>query len=299
MSLIKLMPSDQRGIAHILILVILLAGLVGGLILIKNPAIFNPRAGGGVSGPAGSETSFTLNPRSSPYSAVSGPPFTVAESQWITVDILVRSDVETTNLFAAKLNFPADILELSSFQTNHQGAMPVSNWVEQVVDNQTGEASFIGGIPTPGYKTNTSDSSPVFVTLTFRGLKQGTADITFSSDSAIYSNSSNLDILTVTRPVTISVVSSSASPTPTPTSTSTPTATPIPAPSATPVPGAGNGDGNNDGKVNLIDLSILLSDFNKSSGFRSGIDLNGDNKINTFDFSLMKNLLIQNKVIRG
>lgn len=61
----------------------------------------------------------------------------------------------------------------------------------------------------------------------------------------------------------------------------------------------GDGDGNKDGKVDLIDLSILLTDFNKTGNFRTGIDLNGDGKINTFDFSLMRNLLIKNGVIKG
>lgn len=68
-------------------------------------------------------------------------------------------------------------------------------------------------------------------------------------------------------------------------------------PQVTPVPGTG--DANGDGKVNLVDLSMLLSDFNKTGGFRAGIDLNGDGVINTFDFSLIRNLLIANKVIRG
>lgn len=59
------------------------------------------------------------------------------------------------------------------------------------------------------------------------------------------------------------------------------------------------GDGNNDGKVDLGDISVLLSGFNKEVGSKKNIDLNGDNKINAFDFSLMRNLLIQKKVIRG
>lgn len=59
------------------------------------------------------------------------------------------------------------------------------------------------------------------------------------------------------------------------------------------------GDGNNDGRVDLGDISVLLSGFNKEVGSKKNIDLNGDNKINTFDFSLMRNLLIQKKVIRG
>lgn len=68
-------------------------------------------------------------------------------------------------------------------------------------------------------------------------------------------------------------------------------------PSSAPVPALG--DGNGDGKINLIDLSVLLSDFNKTSQFRIFIDLNGDGVINSFDFGLMRNLLIQKKVIKG
>lgn len=64
-------------------------------------------------------------------------------------------------------------------------------------------------------------------------------------------------------------------------------------------PQAGNGDGNSDGKVDLADLSILLADFNKSGEVRIGVDLNGDGSINTFDFSLMRDLLIQKGVIKG
>lgn len=77
-------------------------------------------------------------------------------------------------------------------------------------------------------------------------------------------------------------------PTPTPTYTVTPTSAPV----------KGDGDGNKDGKVDLIDLSVLLTDFNKDGGFRTGVDLNGDGVVNTFDFSLMRNLLIANGIIK-
>lgn len=59
------------------------------------------------------------------------------------------------------------------------------------------------------------------------------------------------------------------------------------------------GDGNLDGKINLIDMSILLSDFNKDQGFRKPIDMDDNKKINTFDYSLHRKLLIDLKVIKG
>ncbi|GEM_PF-2590558 len=78
---------------------------------------------------------------------------------------------------------------------------------------------------------------------------------------------------------------------------SIPTPTPSPSPSPTP-PVNQKGDGNKDGKVNLIDMSILLSDFNKEQDFREPIDMNDDKKINTFDFSLMRKQLIDLGVIK-
>ncbi len=64
-------------------------------------------------------------------------------------------------------------------------------------------------------------------------------------------------------------------------------------------PVAGLGDGNGDGKINLQDMSVLLSIFNNLKGYKSSLDLNADGIINSFDFSLMRNLLVKNGVIRG
>lgn len=61
----------------------------------------------------------------------------------------------------------------------------------------------------------------------------------------------------------------------------------------------GDGDGNKDGKIDLGDMSILLSDYNKETEFKPGIDLNGDNKINAFDFALLKSLLVEKKIIKS
>lgn len=59
-----------------------------------------------------------------------------------------------------------------------------------------------------------------------------------------------------------------------------------------------SGDGNRDGIVNLADLSILLSNFNKTSGFPEPIDLNGDGRVNSIDYGLMLQILIQAGVIK-
>ena len=77
--------------------------------------------------------------------------------------------------------------------------------------------------------------------------------------------------------------------------------------SATPMPTStlnlGNkGDGNKDGKINLIDMSVLHTDWKPDLDIqkiiREGIDMNDDKLINTFDFGLHRNLLIKLGVIK-
>lgn len=64
-----------------------------------------------------------------------------------------------------------------------------------------------------------------------------------------------------------------------------------------PLPPGQKGDGNKDGKINLIDMSVLLTWWNK--GGKPEIDINNDGVINTFDFSLMRKLLLDLEVIKG
>ncbi len=78
----------------------------------------------------------------------------------------------------------------------------------------------------------------------------------------------------------------SASPQPTPTTTATPTVSATPTPSATPSssPSGTTGDLNNDGQVNIFDLSILLSDWGTNN---ATADLNHDGTVNVFDLSIL------------
>lgn len=281
---------NQRGAIQFIVLLILLLGIVGAVLLVTRgePLKFLPKAGGGVSGPISPQTSYTLVP--SKQNVVTGEEF--------TVDILVRSDIDAANLFAAKITFPPDLLEVTARQTNQAGAIPISNWVEQYLDHTNGLVSFVGGIPSPGYQTTADQSAPKLATIYFRAKVQGSAVINFEDSSAIYRNSDNLNILGLKNGITITIgTAGSPSPTSSPSPTPSMSPSPIPSPSATPLPGTG--DGNNDGKINLADMSVLLTDFNKEQGFRVAVDMNGDGKINTFDFSLMRNLLIQKGVIRG
>lgn len=248
----------QKGAVHLLVLLILLIGIIGGVYLVlEGPKIFQPKAGGGL--PSSPETSFTLVQQfqegaenCNDILCRLGLSEERINSREIKVNLLVRSDIAATNLFSAKLKFPADLLEVESIQTGEKDAdqicaqvitkactptdpqickdfptpcdVPeewitvqdgrsvkdlrqksgfIKNWVENFYDNNSGEISLAGGVPNPGIQTTLDQQSPVMATIVFRVKKEGEAKITFSDDSAIYSNADNLNILTVKRDLDI------------------------------------------------------------------------------------------------
>lgn len=230
----------------------------------------------------------------------------------IPVDIIVHSDLEAANLFKAKIKYDINLLTFENVATS---SAFISNWAEAYGDNTSGEVSSVGGVPNPGFQSQSTDT-PLMATVYFRVLNEGIVNLTFDPQTAMYRNSDNTKILVTTQGKGIGLSKKqspsptpSASPTPVPTTTPTPLPTPSPTPAPTPTPTAVPtpsptpqfllGDGNGDGVIDLADLSVLFSDFNKTSGFRVAIDLNSDGIINTFDFSLMRLLLIQNGIIRG
>ena len=79
----------------------------------------------------------------------------------------------------------------------------------------------------------------------------------------------------------------SSTPTPTATTTATPTVAPTPTPVATPTPTPAPtlvGDINNDGLVNVVDLSLLLAKWGTNT---TADDLNHDGTVNVIDLSLL------------
>jgi chitodextrinase len=64
---------------------------------------------------------------------------------------------------------------------------------------------------------------------------------------------------------------------------------PTPDPEPTPEPEQKLGDLNGDDKVNILDLSVLLSNWNRTTGNLTNdkADLNGDDKVNILDLSVL------------
>ena len=217
----------------------------------------------------------------------------------------------------------------------------IKNWVEREFDNSEGTISIVGGVPTPGFQTETGADSAKMATIYFTAKAEGNAKISLTEESAIYRDSDNVNILQIKRDLMVNIVGAIPTegpiptcqprpgcldstprclipeppggwcPSPEPTPTPTPTCQPRPACLDTtpacliPEPPGGwcsrppfqKGDGNRDGKIDLIDLSVLLSNFNRGVSIPE-LDANGDGVINVFDFSALIKIFIANGIIK-
>lgn len=95
-------------------IIILALGTILAFYLVGQKQIFNPRAGGIPADPqrpvTSPETSFTL--------ATGGTTFSVNDV--VKVSVRVRADIDAANLFAAKLKFPNDLLQVTSITTGQK-----------------------------------------------------------------------------------------------------------------------------------------------------------------------------------
>lgn len=250
------------------------------------------------------EVSFTLEKPS----AVTIPP-----GQEFSVKVLTRSDIDNANLWNATINFPKDLLEVVRFNKTNSF---ITNWTEEYYNNQTGEISLTGGVTNPGFKTNLTQAE--MITIVFKAKDLGPANITLVDPSNIYRNSDNQKILQIKRNITVQIDTGPASPSPSPSSSSaspspspslspspspSPSSSPSPSPIISPSPSPSprpKGDGNNDGKIDLQDLSIMFSKWSPAVNITSHFTLDFDDnlRINSFDYSAMKALLLQLGIIR-
>ena len=152
--------SREKGFVHIFLFLLLLAGLGLGLWLVQTKTGFFSKAAPVV--PTTPETSFELEAQ-----AATEAPFadaaalkSVSVGQKFRVDIWARSDIDTTNLFAAKLKFDQDKLKVVGVNTRGNQSL-ANNWVEHTFDNTKGEVSMVGGVTPPGLITSSQSSDSV------------------------------------------------------------------------------------------------------------------------------------------
>ncbi len=195
------MPKpSERGVAHILFLLLLVVGLIVGVYLITSGAPFNFLPKASLSKPTGPEVSFSLV---GPSGCTAGILCAIygqhALREEFEVKLYARSDIETANLFTAKMTFPKDLVEVKEIREEKSFGPNTINWVEDFYDNNTGEISLTGGVPAPGYQTQVNGPAGLMATITFRAKALGKGTVSFTDSSEILSNLNNINILTVKR----------------------------------------------------------------------------------------------------
>lgn len=215
----------------------------------------------------------------------------------IKVSVLVKSDQDSANLFVAKLKFPNNLLQAKSIDLRSESTSSgfiknwfISNWVEKTIDNDTGSVSLVGGVPNPGFKSQPASSGSAMADVIFIPKSPGEASISFDDTSTIYRNSDNTNILISKKGITVKILD--GTPVASPSTTITPKIEVSISATLTPTPTKPlEGDVNQDKKVDLQDLSALLSVWGDLQGQSSQADLNHDGIINAFDYSKLTKIL--------
>jgi hypothetical protein len=162
--------------------------------------------------------------------SLSPPASSTAGGVEFPVQVMVQTDTDNSNVFAAKLNFDATKMQVSRIDTT--GTF-IANWADNFFDNSAGKVSLIGGVPNPGFKT--SGAPVLMATVYFIGYVAGVTPISFDGTTAIFRNSDNTNIFNIATGASETITSSAPTPSPSPTGSATPnpsgTASPTPSPS--------------------------------------------------------------------
>ena len=199
-------------------------------------------------------------------------------SNTFQVELRIGSSEGITSM-KAYLNYNPSLIAVVSMVSSSSA---FSTWWEDTFDNVAGKLRFQASTPTPGFSGNNG----LIATITFQAMGGGTATLTYDSSSlTLKANDTNiLNLAGSTSGSYTITVPPSPPPSPPPTPPlggggggATP---PSPPPSSTRL----RGDCSADGKVNIFDLSILLSNWQRTTGT---CDLSGDGVVNIFDLSIL------------
>lgn len=192
-----------------------------------------------------------------------------------TTDIEVRINARRAiNSLGATIKYSADEIDVVGF-SKQQSFLDL--WTEEtIINNKTGEVHFSGGTVTQGGISGVGN----VVTLTVRALKPGEATLYFESAEIYGADGSGIPLRTKTHALTYTVQA-----------TSTDAQGGESASSGTSHGGAVNADFNGDGKVSVVDLSILA--FQVVSEYNPRYDLDRNGSISLTDFSIFFTALRQ------
>jgi hypothetical protein len=97
-----------------------------------------------------------------------------------SLDLVVDPNSEEINTVSTEISFPADILFLESLSKDNSFC---SFFVEEIIDNDLGKIKISCLDPYPG-----TDKMSNVISLTFKKIKSGAADLRLSADSLVLAN---------------------------------------------------------------------------------------------------------------
>ena len=140
--------------------------------------------------------------------------------QTFSTTVKVQPGGKSINAVETTLKFDPALLSVVSVGKDGSA---FSLWtVEPTFSNSAGTINFGGGSPTPFSATSN------LVTVTFRAVSAGTADVTFTGSSVLAADGKGTDVYESATPGKFTIAAASATPPPAP----TPTPTPEPAPAS-------------------------------------------------------------------
>jgi len=188
---------------------------------------------------------------------------TLSVGQTNQVRVVLHSSTPI-NALGATISYPHNLIEITGISKD--GSF-IDLWTEDTVIGETiGEIHFSGGTVKKGGITGTSTA----ITLTVRAKAAGAAQLYFSSATVLASDGRGTTLDSIAQPLTLSIVSPAGG------APTTGVAPALPPPSL---------DLNDDGKISLVDVSILM--IKMAQNYDARYDLNRDGSIGLSDLSIL------------
>ena len=206
-----------------------------------------------------------------PYSST-----TLSPGETVEVDVNINARVPV-NALGITIKFPTDMIDVVGFSKQRSF---LDLWTEDTsIREDSGEIHFSGGTTRTGGLLGTSTA----LTITLQAKRPGTATLTFENADVYASDGTGALLASKNRSITFTIPSPAPSPTVT-----------IAAPASSgalvlsnsvSAPQAPSADFNNDGSVNLVDMSILV--LHTLGSYDTRYDLNMDGVITISDLSIL------------
>ena len=172
----------------------------------------------------------------------------------INFSLFVDAFNQSINTVEGKITFPSDKLEILSLSKTDS---IISLWIKEPVllSNQNGSVAFSGGLPSPGFIGLAGE----ILTLSFKVKQEGNAVINIEDAHVLANNGLGTDVLTEIKPSYLTLLK--------------------------PKIKREISDVDENGRVDLVDFSILITNWGTPKNERA--DLNGDGKVDIKDFSIL------------